>query len=455
MLDIVKIEHFEEAIVVVRGTIQAFNKSTLRKAALQTAQEALQTGPNLESIGHTHFSTITMSSILVQCSLPAIKEVVKNGKFVFEMVEYFETPPSLKCFHFEVLLHHFIDITTLIAMALACLEADDANPAHVWIIWHAVIFTIEQYIKNSKNSLSATAYLNPAYRSSNLFVDGDVNPKEPVDAKTVTQIKGVQCPKLFYSILNYLVNVGSKEVEHSGYPELTQWKRQAGLFLSQLQKEFTSYAHSRYLYNLPYDTNLSATQGLIDWWRQYIGDNNVIILLHLAIKIFSICVNSMADERTASTFTWMNTDLCNRQTVDTMGSKAQIYKFYHTEHKLSEKPKASPIRAKSFCNIKPLFDHTHKKPEMDKACEKVTSVDADNTWLDEANELPGTPNTVSLLIGAWLINPSAVHLQAFISDTDANELSQPNPTTPSSVQVPTAPSSQPDTDYALGQLSWN
>ena len=44
----------------------------------------------------------------------------------------------------------------------------------------------------------------------------------------------------------------------------------------------------------------------------------------LAIQIHSASVNSMADERTASNFTWFNSSLRNRQKVETLTRMIQI-----------------------------------------------------------------------------------------------------------------------------------
>ena len=44
----------------------------------------------------------------------------------------------------------------------------------------------------------------------------------------------------------------------------------------------------------------------------------------LAIRIYSASVNSMADERTASNFTWFNSSLRNQQKVETLTWMIQI-----------------------------------------------------------------------------------------------------------------------------------
>lgn len=48
----------------------------------------------------------------------------------------------------------------------------------------------------------------------------------------------------------------------------------------------------------------------------------------LAIKLYSIAVNSMAEERTVSTFTWFNSRLRNNQEVQTLVDMIQVRQWY-------------------------------------------------------------------------------------------------------------------------------
>jgi len=52
------------------------------------------------------------------------------------------------------------------------------------------------------------------------------------------------------------------------------------------------------------------------------------VLQHVAIKLYSIRVNSMADERTGSTFTWMTPAVRNRMSVEAMAARADIKQHY-------------------------------------------------------------------------------------------------------------------------------
>ncbi|KAH9921065.1 hypothetical protein B0H21DRAFT_767143 [Amylocystis lapponica] len=60
----------------------------------------------------------------------------------------------------------------------------------------------------------------------------------------------------------------------------------------------------------------------------------------LAIKLYSVAINSMADERTASNFTWFNSAVRNRQEVKTLVDMIQVRQWYLNQG--SDKPKTHP-----------------------------------------------------------------------------------------------------------------
>ena len=58
----------------------------------------------------------------------------------------------------------------------------------------------------------------------------------------------------------------------------------------------------------------------------------------MAIKLFSVMPSSMADERTMSTFTWLNSALRNRQLVETVVDMAQVREWYRKEREVPYAP---------------------------------------------------------------------------------------------------------------------
>ncbi|KAJ7224559.1 hypothetical protein GGX14DRAFT_651037 [Mycena pura] len=80
---------------------------------------------------------------------------------------------------------------------------------------------------------------------------------------------------------------------------------------------------------------LDAGQAASAWYSQLQMHPHAKILAMLAVKIFSICVNSMADERTNSTITWLNSPQRGRQDIQTLRDMIQIGKYYNVAGRVS------------------------------------------------------------------------------------------------------------------------
>jgi hypothetical protein len=62
---------------------------------------------------------------------------------------------------------------------------------------------------------------------------------------------------------------------------------------------------------------------------------NLVHAKRLGVAIFAIVPNSMVDEQTGSTFTWLNSHLRNRQQVKTLIRTVQIQKWYKYDPSVS------------------------------------------------------------------------------------------------------------------------
>ncbi|KAG8700103.1 hypothetical protein FRC09_006175, partial [Ceratobasidium sp. 395] len=92
-----------------------------------------------------------------------------------------------------------------------------------------------------------------------------------------------------------------------------------------LRRQVLLYGSATYPFSEKIGKNMSAYQ----WWEP-LQKNPASNLLakYLARKLFSITPNSMADERTVSTFGWLNSALRSRQDVPTVVRQTQIRQFY-------------------------------------------------------------------------------------------------------------------------------
>ncbi len=117
--------------------------------------------------------------------------------------------------------------------------------------------------------------------------------------------------------------------------------------VEDLRNQLLAYALGEH----PFDAPLPAEGGgrpVLQWWLDLehhrharvlaVGLHNATpmfkiliidnIIQMLAIKLYSVAVNSMAEERTVSTFTWFNSRLRNNQQVQTLVDMIQVRQWY-------------------------------------------------------------------------------------------------------------------------------
>jgi hypothetical protein len=66
----------------------------------------------------------------------------------------------------------------------------------------------------------------------------------------------------------------------------------------------------------------------LEWWQHLEHHMHAHVLASLAIRIFSILVNSMPDERTNSTITWFNSAIRGNQSARTIVDMIQVGQWY-------------------------------------------------------------------------------------------------------------------------------
>ncbi|KAF9494104.1 hypothetical protein BDN71DRAFT_1017609 [Pleurotus eryngii] len=72
--------------------------------------------------------------------------------------------------------------------------------------------------------------------------------------------------------------------------------------VEHLNQQILAYTNSKY----PFDPPVTQQCSIISWWCHLAQNPASAVLAHCAIRIYAMTPNSMADERTASVFTWLN-----------------------------------------------------------------------------------------------------------------------------------------------------
>ena len=94
------------------------------------------------------------------------------------------------------------------------------------------------------------------------------------------------------------------------------------IVLSVMTQTFSSTGQTFWI------TTMLISLQYVNIWLRSLTIVITYFMKFFAVKIFSITVNSMADERTASTITWLNSALRNRQKSVTLINQVQIRQWY-------------------------------------------------------------------------------------------------------------------------------
>ncbi|KAF8914403.1 hypothetical protein CPB84DRAFT_1841112 [Gymnopilus junonius] len=413
--DIVKLAHFKPTITTVRGVVKKFHKSHPGATELRIVHLICGITKGLDAIGKTRFGTIILSAWSVQINIPALQKIVEQGIFDLEDLETYFIETSLESFQFKKTLLQLIKVGSPALKALTCLEADEMNPGDVYIFWHAMLWAMKEVLVDSKLDFPTDVrhqilgILNA--RHSQIFEDGNL-----ATAADLYLARAYLNPMYLKSdlfrrdedlVAQFLVTASQKEILFGDNEKLTKWKGRASDFKKKLLDEMKRYARQQFPFNTPSMKTLASLPG---------GKHlNVTQFKILAVKVFSVRVNSMAEERTVSIFTWMMLALHANLSVGQMAAKTIVRQHYATEKKARKHSKPRPTV--KFYDVKSKIFWTTDTSDSPKVLD-----DEDDSWLDEKAESHPTAQS----LGAETNRSSPVNLQSsmlatFLVDGETEE----------------------------------
>ena len=199
-----------------------------------------------------------------------------------------------------------------------------------------------------------TYHLFSGFRDHDLL--NDLNPLTIKAIKIPSQHPNKKLEKLPKSVIrlgDFLLSLLRIEYEQKDTPIADLPVAQA---VDNLKDQIVSYVKGAYPFELP----MFSPQDPFEWWKRLDGDASrktavqpmavstssltqaarfgVLIVIPwqcLARGIFALTPNSMADERTQSAYTWLNSYLRNRQSVSTVTRMIQIRNHHRQERKVS------------------------------------------------------------------------------------------------------------------------
>ncbi|TBU55402.1 ribonuclease H-like domain-containing protein [Dichomitus squalens] len=377
--DITNLSDFKTMISNLRKIVKYFRKSPLAAALLTDARMEEGIARGLQSVGRTRFATFYWSAESLKSSLPVMRQLVSSGKISLKNAT-FDTAllqgGNMASMSFERDLFMYTTILTPIARSLKALESTDATAADVFVFWLGIVSTLDdlfqrpefetgisqslikkvttiintrykEIIDSTPTDVYFTAFfLHPKHSRSDILRK-PVNPLANVIIIPSARARGKQkatgdkgddsenapIPRAYRRAKEYLKRQLQEEIVRNAHPLIK--KLGVARAAEELRAQLMAYAHGQY----PFDTPLEETESesgrpVLEWWQNLESHAHARVLAMLAIKLYSIAINSMADERTASNFTWFNSSLRNRQQVGTLVDMIQVRQWYLTKVQL-------------------------------------------------------------------------------------------------------------------------
>ncbi|KAJ6597336.1 ribonuclease H-like domain-containing protein [Mycena sp. CBHHK59/15] len=488
----------------------------------------LKIGRGLESIGKTRFASVTWSSISVGRNLNPMRGLSTSGLIEIKKYNDYFTTGTQKTLAFEMQLNQLSSVTEGIARAIQCLEAQECNPADIYLLWLAVTAHVraalrdtmipenvckeirgiinhrwkEFFVTNLEHEVYLAAfYLNPKYLNSSIFkrpnavapptitipgtptIEVAVGVQNANTFSTLEDIVWVKnlkivnrffesrfggfgsraldlanrtmaCSKRFNSFIVtsrtsricskscaadwlQIIKEAHTSLRRPSRRSTTAWTRisshsRGGNALSAINSR-SSMQHMMGAF--PFNKPLGKTHPL-DWWRALEGTERGGILASWALKLYPAVPNSMADERTVSVVTWINSPLRNQVKVDTIFSFDHFRGWYRDEDKqkamsagtAKTRKAARPLPEVKFYNIeRDIHSDDEEMEEDDDVLDSEDKLEAiagssgassaampRTDWLDLPREVFASSTALDLELGE--VNLDSVLLEVVSAD---------------------------------------
>ncbi|KAI0643696.1 ribonuclease H-like domain-containing protein [Trametes meyenii] len=383
--DVTKLSEFQGFVSNLRKIIKYFKKSTI--AATELSLSRVEEGGlrTLQSIGKTRFATVFWSAESLRNCFPTIRRLVATGRLNLKGTGF--DPALLQdrssvSIKFELELRCYTSILSPIAHAIKALEATDATAADVFVFWHAIAASLQslfarpeeetdispslakkvqgvinrrmkEVIDNAPADIYFTAFfLHPKYARADILARPTsmsaaifIPPRRPSGAdmgattKQKDDSEDAPIPRAYFRVKEFLKSLLQSEFGRTTIHPTLQALGMAKS-VAEFRRQLMAYARAEW----PFDRPLSTDTGrpVLQWWLDLAVHPDARVLAILAIKLYSIAVNSMADERTASNFSWFNSALRNRQEVQTLVDMIQVRQWYLQQERLKRAPKTEP-----------------------------------------------------------------------------------------------------------------
>ncbi|KAG8945457.1 hypothetical protein FRC00_010100, partial [Tulasnella sp. 408] len=170
ILEITKLEEFEETIETVRRLLQFFHHSTAGTNHLRYTLDKFGISRGLEAIGNTRFATVYYACNSVLRCLPALYQLIGEDRTI-ELTQAKRmslqkednrlfVADSRGALNFKLELQKLVRVLRPFALSIKCLESAHSTPADVFIYWFGVMSEYEEIFSTNADELKKKTILD-------------------------------------------------------------------------------------------------------------------------------------------------------------------------------------------------------------------------------------------------------------------------------------------------------
>ncbi|CAK5275996.1 unnamed protein product, partial [Mycena citricolor] len=451
--NICALDYFVEPIFKIRDIVSHFSQSTMSSTHLDGMRVILDINHGLEKIGKTRFGTIYWAGSALMPVMPAISALANSGvvavnkknksgrdlSWIRNLREYSD---------FEIKLRQLVAVLEPIARAIKCLEGSQVTVGDVWMFFVAITAVLDQLFAEDTLSIpedtqedvrglvnkrfeeffgapGATLYL------AGFFLDADRVTSPILCQRIVNQLdkdsgssilttatgsadatdKDLRDSMPSYTLVGqYLYSLVMADIKAKRNPPQYAVFETMSELLSALRSQVEAYTHQ----NPPFSARSSAWRCPYHYWIAMGDRADAALLAYLAIRILAILPNSMAEERTVSSFTRLNSNDRANQSAQTVIAMTKIQQHLRRQQRQNSNAPAKISPVLRWRAVKNLIPTQVKTPAVMTDVNRESKDEGDNGPLavDCAAGLERLEETVQTAQADLGITPSAVFAAA-------------------------------------------
>ncbi|KAF8595919.1 hypothetical protein BDV93DRAFT_514577 [Ceratobasidium sp. AG-I] len=237
---------------------------------------------------------------------------------------------------FTDLLTQEMSLLEPFARSAKCLESSASTPADVCLFWLATLAVLHDIFTDSdkrdelmltENTISevylATLFLDFRYLTSTIFARRQTNPLSTIislrTTRTLPDSDDTPTHDTPDSDLRASLPAYESIGDYLGATEVFKLYENSAAIIREYRFQFMNYVPQ----TAPFDRYITQQTALV-YWRKLARHADAQIIAFLAIKLYSVVPNSMAEERTVSNFTKLNSTDRGRQKTSTLVYMTQV-----------------------------------------------------------------------------------------------------------------------------------